>query len=236
MEQELVRAEGICKDYMAGEVVVHALRRVSFSIARGEFIVVLGPSGSGKSTMLNILGGLETATSGQVLFDGAPLCWDDKKALTSYRRRHVGFVFQFYNLLPGLTALENVELAAELSKEPQNAAELLSWVGLSDRADHFPSALSGGEQQRVAIARALCKNPDLLLCDEPTGALDSKTGDQVLRILKDFNRRMGKTVVLITHNRSIAGMADRVFYFKDGFLERIEGPPPSSSFDGEGLP
>lgn len=218
----LIAAEGICKDYTLGEVTVQALRDVSFEIYKREIVVILGPSGSGKSTLLNILGGIETATSGELLYENQPVDWKNKRALTDYRRRHVGFVFQFYNLMPGLTALENVELAAELSNEPLSPRKLIEQVGLSDRADHFPSRLSGGQQQRVAIARALCKNPDLLLCDEPTGALDSRTGGQILKLLWDFNRSYEKTVALITHNQEIAGIADRVFYFKDGRLERTE--------------
>lgn len=218
----LIKAENICKDYILGEVTVRALKHVSFEIYEKELIVILGPSGSGKSTLLNLLGGIETATSGTIEYSGRPLNWKDKNFLTRFRRDHVGFVFQFYNLMPGLTALENVELAAELGREPLDARTLLSQVGLSDRADHFPSKLSGGQQQRVAIARALCKNPDILLCDEATGALDSQTGVQILKLLWDFNKAYEKAVVLITHNRDIAKIADRVFCFKDGELERIE--------------
>ena len=215
----------IVKDYEMGEVTVHALRDVSFDLYDRELLVILGPSGSGKSTMLNIMGGIETPGSGEVLYRGQVLPQGDPEALTRYRRAHIGFVFQFYNLLPGLTALENIALAGELGREPLDAAELLREVGLSDRADHFPNRLSGGQQQRIAIARALCKNPDLLLCDEPTGALDSESGIQVLKLLHHFCRAFGKPVVLITHNQSIAGMADRVFYFRDGQLTRIEVNP-----------
>ncbi|MEY8355360.1 ABC transporter ATP-binding protein [Lachnospiraceae bacterium 54-53] len=218
----LIKADNICKDYVTGEVKVEALKHVSFEILRGEFIVILGPSGSGKSTLLNILGGIETVTGGTVYYDGEALSWGDLKSLTAYRRAHAGFIFQFYNLMPGLTALENVQLAAELSKEPLDPETLLEQVGLLDRAGHFPSRLSGGQQQRVAIARALCKNPDILLCDEPTGALDSGTGSQILKLLSDFNRQYRKTIVLITHNENIAGIADRVFYFKDGCLEKVQ--------------
>lgn len=221
----LIRAEEISKDYVLGEITVHALRQVSFELYEGELIVILGPSGSGKSTMLNILGGIETATGGQLFYGDRALDWTDKKALTAYRRAHVSFVFQFYNLMPGLTALENVELAAELGENPLDPQELMEQVGLAQRAGHFPSKLSGGEQQRVAIARALCKNPDILLCDEPTGALDSRTGVQILRLLTDFNRIYHKTVVLITHNQNIAQIADRILYFKDGCLERIQTNP-----------
>ena len=223
--QPLLKAENIIKTYQTGDVEVHALKGVSFTIEDGELIVVLGPSGSGKSTMLNILGGIETATSGDIFYEGKPLDWKDRNALASYRREHIGFVFQFYNLLPGLTALENIELSAELSKDPMDAEKLLAEVGLADRADHFPSRLSGGEQQRIAIARALCKNPDILLCDEPTGALDSATGIQVLKLLWDFCHHYHKTVILITHNQSIAQIADRVIYVRDGLIEKIEDNP-----------
>lgn len=223
--QPLLKAENIIKTYQTGDVEVHALKGVSFTIEDGELIVVLGPSGSGKSTMLNILGGIETATSGDIFYEGKPLDWKDRNALAAYRREHIGFVFQFYNLLPGLTALENIELSAELSKDPMDAEKLLAEVGLADRADHFPSRLSGGEQQRIAIARALCKNPDILLCDEPTGALDSATGIQVLKLLWDFCRHYHKTVILITHNQSIAQIADRVIYVRDGLIEKIEDNP-----------
>ena len=220
--EALIRADKISKDFSLGEITVHALKRVSFSLFPEEMIVILGPSGSGKSTMLNILGGIETATEGELYYEGEPLKWDDKKTLTEYRRRHIGFVFQFYNLMPGLTALENVELAAQVSADPLDPEELICQVGLGDRKNHFHSKLSGGQQQRVAIARALCKNPDILLCDEPTGALDSQTGVQILKLLSDFNHRYKKTVVVITHNQKIAQIADRVFFFKDGELEKIE--------------
>lgn len=212
----------MCKDYQLGEVVVHALKTVSFEIRQGEFIVILGPSGSGKSTLLNMIGGIESATSGEIYYQDLSLHQADAKALTLYRRNHVGFVFQFYNLMAGLTALENVDLAAELSPDPLDAATLLEQVGLLDRAGHFPSKLSGGQQQRISIARALCKNPDILLCDEPTGALDSETGVQILSLLSEFHQRYRKTVVVITHNEKIAEIADRIFYFKDGVLARIK--------------
>lgn len=217
-----MRVSGLTKDYPLGEVTVHALRGVDFSIYDGEMVVILGPSGSGKSTTMNLLGGIETATSGEIWYCGEKLQWNDKRKLTEYRRNHVGFIFQFYNLLPGLTALENIALSAELGSDPLDAEELLFKVGLADRRNHFPNRLSGGEQQRVAIARALCKNPDLLLCDEPTGALDSRTGVQVLSLICDFCREYRKPVVMVTHNRTIAEMADRVFYFKDGIIERTE--------------
>ena len=217
----LIRAEHVSRDYSAGEMTVHALRDVSFDIREGEFIAILGPSGSGKSTMLNILGGIETATAGRILFRGKELDWNDPASLQRYRRESVGFVFQFYNLLSDLTALENVQLGAELSPAPLDAAELIRQVGLEDRSSHYPSELSGGQQQRVAIARALCKNPDILLCDEPTGALDSATGEQILNVIADFSRNLGKTVVLITHNQSLASYADRIFLFRDGEICRI---------------
>ena len=217
----LIEVKDISKDFELGDVTVHALKNVSFQIGKGEMIVILGPSGSGKSTLLNILGGIETVTGGAVLYQGKELNRLDPGALTKYRREHVGFVFQFYNLMPGLTAKENVELAAELGKDPFDAMELLEQVGLADRADHFPSKLSGGQQQRIAIARALCKNPDMLLCDEPTGALDSQTGGQILKLLYDFNKRYEKAVVIITHNQNIAEIADRVFCFKEGELVKI---------------
>lgn len=220
-EHALLSADGLCKNFVSGDSVVHALRNVSFEIYPGEFIVVLGPSGSGKSTMLNIIGGIESPSAGTVEYDGQALSAMNSTELCTYRRKHVGFVFQFYNLMPGLSACENVELAAELSTDPLDAKTLIAQVGLADRADHFPSEMSGGQQQRVAIARALAKNPDLLLCDEPTGALDSTTGNEILRLLCDFNRAYKKTVILITHNRDIACIADRIFYFKDGCLERI---------------
>ena len=221
----LVKAEHISKDYQLGEVTVHALKDVSFEIYEKELIVVLGPSGSGKSTTLNILGGIETATTGNVYYAGIPLDWRDPAVLTAYRRDHIGFIFQFYNLLPGLTALENIALSAELSKSPMDPSRLIEEVGLADRRDHFPNRLSGGEQQRIAIARALCKNPDLLLCDEPTGALDSATGIQVLKLIEQFCREYEKTVILITHNQDIAKIADRVFHFRDGRIERIMDNP-----------
>ncbi len=220
--EQLIRAKELCKDYQLGEITVHALKRVSFEIDQGEFIVILGPSGSGKSTLLNMIGGIESSSRGEIYYQELELHKADAKALTGYRRKHVGFIFQFYNLMPGLTALENVELAAELASDPLDARTLLDQVGLLDRAGHFPSKLSGGQQQRVSIARALCKNPDILLCDEPTGALDSETGVQILGLLSEFHKKYGKTVIVITHNEKIAEIADRVFYFKDGSLERIQ--------------
>lgn len=199
-----------------GEMTVQALRGVDFTIAEKEFVVVLGPSGSGKSTVLNIVGGIDSPTSGQVLYNEKDIGGFSDKQLTAYRKTAIGFVFQFYNLIPNLTARENIELAAQMSKDPISVDTLLEQVGLGDRGGHFPSQMSGGQQQRVAIARALAKNPDLLLCDEPTGALDFSTGIEVLRILRDFNRTYGKTVIIITHNAGIAEMADRVITVRDG--------------------
>ncbi|MGI9951511.1 ABC transporter ATP-binding protein [Moorellaceae bacterium AZ2] len=220
--ETILTARGLTKHYQMGEVRVEALKGVSFDIFPGEFIVVLGPSGSGKSTLLNLIGGMDVATSGEIYYRGMPLHRASEKALTEYRRDAVGFVFQFYNLIPNLTAYENVLLAVEIAKNPLPVKDVLEQVGLADRADHFPAQLSGGEQQRVAIARAVAKNPEILLCDEPTGALDSATGIQVLKVLKDFNRQYKKTVIVITHNVAIAQIADRVFYLKDGRLDRIE--------------
>ncbi len=218
----LIEAKNITKEYDLGEVVVHALNGVTLSINEGEFVVVLGPSGSGKSTMVNIIGGIDTLSGGELYYNGKALQGLSLKQLTDYRRDHIGFIFQFYNLMPNLTAYENIELAAQLSGNPLNCEELLEKVGLKDRRDHYPSRMSGGQQQRVAIARAICKNPDLLLCDEPTGALDIKTGVEILKLLLAFNREYGKTVIVITHNADIAQIADRVFYFRDGRIERIE--------------
>jgi putative ABC transport system ATP-binding protein len=202
--------------YRRGAQEVQALRGVDFQAARGEFIVILGPSGSGKSTFLNIVGGLDTASAGEVWFEEHQLTAMDERALTQYRRDHVGFVFQFYNLVPSLTARENVQLVTEISRRPMPADEALALVGLADRASHFPAQLSGGEQQRVAIARAIAKNPEVLLCDEPTGALDSATGIKVLEALTRVNRTMGATTLVITHNAAIQAIADRVIRFADG--------------------
>ncbi|MDR1619703.1 MAG: ABC transporter ATP-binding protein [Clostridiales bacterium] len=216
--QELIRGIDIKKIYKTGDVQVEALRGLSITLYEGEFIVILGPSGSGKSTLLNILGGIDAATSGQVLFEGQNLCAAPERVLTHYRRQAVGFVFQFYNLMPNLTARENIQLAADIAAQPFDVDAMLRDVDMSDRAGHFPSQLSGGQQQRVAIARAVAKNPRMLLCDEPTGALDVQTGVQVLRVLRHFNRDYGKTVAIITHNAGIAGMADKVFTIRDGVI------------------
>jgi len=209
----------LCKTYPMGEVFVRALDGVDFALARGELVVLLGASGSGKSTLLNILGGLDTPTSGRVVFGERVLSEANEDELTSYRRRHVGFVFQFYNLIPALTARENVELVTEIAEDPLDAAEVLGLVGLGDRLDHFPGQLSGGEQQRVAIARAVAKRPSLLLCDEPTGALDFRTGIVVLDVIERVNRELGTATVLITHNAPIARMAQRVVTLADGLVQ-----------------
>ena len=215
-------ARALRKEYRMGEVIVVALRDVSLEIGQGEFIVLLGPSGSGKSTLLNILGGLDTATSGTAQWRDHDLTRADDAALTQYRREHVGFVFQFYNLIPSLTARENVLLATEIVAHPMAADAALALVGLSERAGHFPSQLSGGEQQRVAIARAVAKQPDVLLCDEPTGALDVETGRVVLEAIAKANRELGTTAVIITHNAAIAGMADRVMHLANGQIASVE--------------
>ena len=215
-------AADLTKVYQVGEIEVHALRGVSFDIAGGEFVVLLGPSGSGKSTLLNILGGLDVPTAGQVRWRDHDLSHAGEKQLTRYRREHVGFVFQFYNLIPSLTARENVELVTDIVAAPMPAEEALALVGLAERQDHFPAQLSGGEQQRVAIARALAKRPECLLCDEPTGALDIETGRMVLAALARANRELGTTTVVITHNATIAGMADRVLRLADGRIAANE--------------
>ncbi|WP_434617712.1 ABC transporter ATP-binding protein [Tabrizicola sp. M-4] len=212
----IIEARGLTKTYRNGPAEVHALREVDFTARRGEFVVVLGPSGSGKSTFLNILGGIDRATSGHVLFDGQDLTTLGDAALTRYRRDHVGFVFQFYNLVPSLTALENVALVTEIAARPMRPEEALEIVGLSSRRGHFPAQLSGGEQQRVAIARAIAKRPELLFCDEPTGALDSATGVLVLEALEQANRSTGATTLIITHNAAIQQIADRTLRFADG--------------------
>ena len=216
------RARGLGKIYRAGDVEVAALRDVHLEITEGEFVVMLGPSGSGKSTLLNILGGLEVASSGSLSYLDHDLIAADDTALTRYRRDHVGFVFQFYNLIPSLTASENVALVTDIAVNPMPIAEALDLVGLSSRSDHFPSQLSGGEQQRVAIARAIVKRPQVLLCDEPTGALDYATGKLVLDVIARINRELGTTVLVITHNAAIAGMADRVLYLGDGRIQKFE--------------
>ncbi len=215
-------ARGLTKTYHTGEVDVQALRSVDLDIHRGEFIVLLGPSGSGKSTLLNILGGLDVPTSGEVRFGDHRLTGASEAELTEYRREHVGFVFQFYNLIPSLTVRENVALVTDIVRDPMPIDEAIDRVGLTPRRDHFPAQLSGGEQQRVAIARAIVKKPEVLLCDEPTGALDYTTGKLVLEVIERINRDLGTTAVVITHNAAIAGMADRVIHLGDGRIVSIE--------------
>jgi putative ABC transport system ATP-binding protein len=219
--EAVFEARGISKVYHVGEVDVHALRGVDLDLFEGEFVVLLGPSGSGKSTLLNILGGLDVPTSGTVRFHDHDLTADDDAALTRYRRERVGFVFQFYNLIPSLTARENVALVTEIARDPMAPEEALRLVDLAGRMDHFPAQLSGGEQQRVAIARAVAKRPDVLLCDEPTGALDVQTGIVVLEVIERVNRELGTTTAVITHNAVISGMADRVVMLSDGRIAGI---------------
>ena len=213
--------QDVCKSYQIGEMAIQAVDRVSFTVHMGEFAVVVGPSGAGKTTVLNLLGGMDRATDGRILVDGRDIVPMSDKQLTLYRRYEVGFVFQFYNLMPNLTALENVELARQVCKNPLDPQEMLERVGLKERMNNFPAQLSGGEQQRVAIARALCKNPALLLCDEPTGALDSETGRMVLTLLRDIGRDTGKTVMIITHNAAIMPAAQRVIRMKNGGIQEV---------------
>ena len=222
MNGDFICIENVKKVYHTGEVELTALHDVSFSVARGEICVIVGESGAGKTTLLNILGGMDSLSEGRITVDGEEISAYDARRLTDYRRRDVGFVFQFYNLIPNLTALENVEISAKLGKEPLDAAETLARVGLKDRMGNFPAQLSGGEQQRVAIARALAKNPKLLLCDEPTGALDYHTGKAILKLLQDSCRESGMTVVIITHNKALCAMADRVVRVKSGTILSAE--------------
>ena len=226
--------ENVCKTYLMGEVRIEALKDATFTIERGEVCVIVGESGAGKTTLLNIIGGMDTLTSGKAVIDGRDISRYSRKALTDYRRNDVGFVFQFYNLIGNLTALENVELASQICKRPMPAEEALKLVGLQSRMFNFPSQLSGGEQQRVAIARALAKRPKLLLCDEPTGALDYNTGKQVLQLLQDACRNAGQTAVIITHNQAITAMADRVIRIRSGRIEDIavcSEPKPVSEIE-----
>lgn len=217
-----VEFKDVRKIYTMGEVQVAAVDGMSFEIEQGELVVVVGPSGSGKTTLLNMMGGMDSCTSGSITLDGARVDQFDEKQLTDYRRYDIGFVFQFYNLVQNLTALENVELASQICRNPLPPADVLAQVGLAHRMDNFPAQLSGGEQQRVAIARAIAKNPKLLLCDEPTGALDYKTGKAILKLLQDTCRETGRTVVLITHNSAFCAIADRVIHVKEGKVERME--------------
>ena len=220
-----IKFKDVGKTYQMGEVSIHALHDTSFEVEKGELVVIVGPSGAGKTTLLNILGGMDTLTKGTVTLDGREISSLNKRQLTAYRRNEVGFVFQFYNLIGNLTALENVELANQISRDPLDAAEVLRNVGLEGRTKNFPSQLSGGEQQRVAIARALAKNPKLLLCDEPTGALDYQTGKAILKLLQDTGRKTGMTVIIITHNSALTAMADRVIRVKNGTVASVEVNP-----------
>lgn len=226
---DFIRLEEVRKIYQTGQVVTKAVDGINFTISEGEFVVIIGASGAGKTTILNILGGMDTVTSGSVFVDGNDIAKYSRRQLTQYRRNDIGFVFQFYNLVPNLTALENVELALQISKNPLDAEQILSDVGLSERLSNFPAQLSGGEQQRVSIARALAKNLKLLLCDEPTGALDYKTGKSILKLLQDTCRERNKTVIVITHNLAIAPIADRVIEIKSGKVHdmRINKEPKS---------
>lgn len=217
-----ISLENVVKRYQMGEVTITAADCISFDIEKGEFVIIVGPSGAGKSTVLNILGGMDACDEGSITVDGSLVSGYTNRQLTTYRRHDIGFVFQFYNLVQNLTALENVELAAQICKDPLDARDVLIHVGLGERLNNFPSQLSGGEQQRVAIARALAKNPKLLLCDEPTGALDYVTGKSILKLLQDTCRKQGMTVVVITHNTAIAPMADKVIHVKNGRVDRID--------------
>ena len=217
-----ISLEHVVKRYQMGEVTITAADDVTFTVEKGEFVIIVGPSGAGKTTVLNILGGMDACDEGTILVDGKQISGSSQRQLTTYRRYDIGFVFQFYNLIQNLTALENVELASQICKDPLPAEEVLRHVGLGDRLNNFPAQLSGGEQQRVAIARALAKNPKLLLCDEPTGALDYVTGKAILKLLQDTCRQLGMTVVVITHNTAIAPMADKVIHVKNGRVDRVE--------------
>ena len=229
--KDFVKMQDITKVYKMGEVEIRAADGINFSIDKGEFVVIVGPSGAGKTTVLNILGGMDTATSGTLLVDGEEITAYNSRKLTEYRREDIGFVFQFYNLVPNLTALENVELALQICRDPLDAEEVLEDVGLGDRLNNFPAQLSGGEQQRVSIARALAKNPKLLLCDEPTGALDYNTGKAILKLLQNMCRERGMTVIVITHNQAIAPMADRLIHIKNGQVSGMELNDHPTSID-----
>ena len=217
-----IEFENVCKYYRMGGQTIAAADHISFTVERGELCVVVGPSGAGKTTLLNILGGMDSCDEGEIRLDGRVISALSERALTDYRRYDVGFVFQFYNLVQNLTAVENVELASEISRDPLDARKVLQAVGLAERADNFPAQLSGGEQQRVAIARALAKNPKIVLCDEPTGALDYQTGKTILKLLQDTCRQTGKTVIIITHNSALTQMADRVVHIRNGAVQRVE--------------
>lgn len=221
----VIETRNLHKTFHTGDISVHALKGIDLQVATGKFIVILGPSGSGKSTLLNILGGMDTPTDGEFIYRGVPLQRMTKHELTMFRRKAVGFIFQFYNLMPNLTAYENVALATEITDNPLEPSRVLTEIGLADRQEHFPSQLSGGQQQRVAIARAIAKNPDVLLCDEPTGALDYETGKQVLNYLQKVNREMNKTLIVITHNAAIGDMADQIIYIRDGRIDRVRDNP-----------
>ena len=234
LQNSYVKLDKVSKIYKMGEVEIRAVDNISFEISKGEFVVVVGPSGAGKTTVLNILGGMDTATKGNVFVDGSNIAKYNSHQLTAYRRDDIGFVFQFYNLVPNLTALENVELAMQICKNPLDAKKVLCEVGLEDRMGNFPAQLSGGEQQRVSIARALAKNPKLLLCDEPTGALDYQTGKAILKLLQDMCREKGMTVIVITHNSALTPMADRVIHIKNGTVSAMElntDPTPAEEIE-----
>lgn len=226
-----IELQNVVKSYTMGDVTIYANNGVNFKVNKGEFTVIVGASGAGKTTILNMLGGMDTPTSGTIVVDGHNIATYDDKQLTDYRRDDIGFVFQFYNLVQNLTALENVELASQISKEPLNSVDILERVGLGDRKDNFPAQLSGGEQQRVAIARAIAKNPKLLLCDEPTGALDYQTGKSILGLLRSMCDNYGMTVIVITHNSALAPMADQVIHLKNGKVERQEYNEHPESID-----
>lgn len=223
--------ENVSKTYKVGSVSVEALKDVSFTLEDGEFTVVLGSSGAGKTTLLNLLGGMDSATSGKITLDGKDITALDRRGLTAYRRGDVGFVFQFYNLMPNLTALENVEIAVEICKNHLQPESILREVGLGDRLNNFPSQLSGGEQQRVSIARAMAKNPKLLLCDEPTGALDYETGKRILKLLHEVSKQQKKLVIIVTHNQALKDMADKVIHIKNGMIEAVETNPNPLEID-----
>lgn len=231
MEEGYISFQNVTKEYYMGEVTIKAVDGATFTVDQGKFTIIVGPSGAGKTTVLNMLGGMDTCSAGEIYVDGALVSCYSRKKLTMYRRYDIGFVFQFYNLVQNLTAKENVELAAQICKDPMDAVTALERVGLSERIGNFPAQLSGGEQQRVAIARALAKNPKILLCDEPTGALDYVTGKQILKLLQDMAREHGMTVVVITHNTAICPMADRVIHIRNGKADKIENNPKPISIE-----